>query len=107
MQVTYQPHEKVQVFSLNGKLDYESYAEFDSFIQQHYQKGRDVLLDLSELSYISSIGLRSFVSLAKIVRSDKSHIQVIAPEHSMVRRLIELSGFHKIMPFVNPGDVPE
>lgn len=90
-----------QEFALSGKLDQESFTEFDNFVQQNYTKGYDVILNLESLDYISSVGLRSFIGLAKMVRADKKNINLIAKEGTMVRQLIHLSGFTKLMPFID------
>jgi anti-anti-sigma factor len=96
----YKMDETNQQFILSGKLDQESFADFDNYVQQNYVIGKDVILNLDSLEYISSVGLRSFIIIAKMVRSDKKNIKLKAKEGSMVRQLITLSGFTKIMPFI-------
>lgn len=100
MQINYTEDGAVQEFSLGGKLDHESYSDFDQLIQSNYQKGQDVILNLEQLTYISSVGLRSFIGLAKLVRNDKKQIKIKATDGSMVKKIILLSGFAKIMPFI-------
>ena len=100
MQCVYEKNDNLQQFVLTGKLDQDSFAQLDSVINTHYHKGLDVILDVCQLEYISSVGLRSFIGLAKLVRNDKKNIQIKAREGSMVKKLITLSGFAKLMPFV-------
>jgi len=96
----YIKHDESQEFILEGKLDQESYSEFDDFISLNYASGSDVVINVTGLSYISSVGLRSFIGLAKLVRNDKKNIHTRAQEGSMVKQLIVLSGFVKLMPFI-------
>jgi anti-anti-sigma factor len=99
MNITYASTENRQTFFLQGKLDHETYAAFDSFFRDKYQKSLDVLLDLTQLNFVSSVGLRSFIALAKIVHTDKNRLAVKALPDSMPRQIISLSGFSKFMPF--------
>lgn len=100
MEFQYTKNETNQEFILTGKLDQESYTEFDKFVHSEYSKGLNVILNVVQLEYISSVGLRSFIALAKLVRADKKDINLKAREGSMVKKLITLSGFTKLMPFV-------
>ena len=100
MELIYIENGSIQEFSLIGKLDYDSYTKFDEFIQFNYKKDLDVLLNLEKLTYISSVGLRSFIKLAKLVRADKKEIKIKAEEDGMVKKIIVLTGFAKLMPFV-------
>ncbi|MES2613889.1 MAG: STAS domain-containing protein [Bdellovibrionota bacterium] len=101
MELSYNKTELHQEFIVYGKLDQESYGKFDSSVKTHYTKGLDVTLNVQNLEYISSVGLRSFIMLAKLVRSDKKNIYIKAKEGSMVKQLIYLSGFAKLMPFID------
>lgn len=101
MQCNYQKTDKEQIFAINGKLDQESYAEFDLLVNDRYSPGQDVVLDVTQLDYVSSVGLRSFIALAKLVRNDKHNINIRAKDGSMVKQLITLSGFAKLMPFID------
>ena len=101
MQIFYKTSNENQEFIVHGKLDQESYTQFDHEVKAKYTKGLDVILDLKSLDYISSVGLRSFITLAKFVRNDKKNIYIKAKEGSMVKKLIYLSGFTKLMPFMD------
>jgi anti-sigma B factor antagonist len=90
-----------QIFKLNGKLDQDSYGKFDSFVNKNYSTDKNIILDLLELDYVSSVGLRSFIILAKKVKSNKHEINIKADANSMVYSLINLSGFSRLMPFIN------
>ena len=96
----YLKHDDNQEFILEGKLDQESFSEFDNFIEKNYVVGLNVVLNVTGLNYISSVGLRSFIGLAKLVRADKKSINIKAADGSMVKKLIILSGFSKLMPFI-------
>ena len=69
LQVKQSQHETrvpVTVFELVGELDGSNYEQFQKELLQAIEVGaRYVVLDLSQLSYVSSAGLRALFKLAK------------------------------------------
>lgn len=61
----------VTVIKLDGQLDGQNYQELIAKAQELYQAGgRDFLLDLSDLTYISSAGLVALHSVALLARGE-------------------------------------
>jgi anti-anti-sigma regulatory factor len=61
----------VAVIKLDGQLDGQNYQELIAKSQELYKEGaRDFLLDLSELTYISSAGLVALHSVALLSRGE-------------------------------------
>ncbi len=58
---------------------------------------RGLVLDLEELSYISSAGLRVILLTAKTLRKQNAKLAVCSLSGS-VREVFEISGFDKIIP---------
>ena len=62
----------VTVLKLDGQLDGQNYQELISKAQELYNAGaRDFLLDLSNLTYISSAGLVALHSVALLTRGEE------------------------------------
>lgn len=62
----------VTVIKLDGQLDGQNYQELISKAQELQQAGaRDFLLDLSDLTYISSAGLVALHSVALLARGEE------------------------------------
>jgi anti-anti-sigma regulatory factor len=62
----------VTVIKLDGQLDGQNYQELIAKSQELYKTGaHDFLLDLSELSYISSAGLVALHSMALLARGEE------------------------------------
>ena len=62
----------VTVLKLDGQLDGQNYQELIAKAQELYQAGsRDFLLDLSDLTYISSAGLVALHSVALLARGEE------------------------------------
>lgn len=62
----------VSILKLDGQLDGQSYQELINKAQELYSAGaRDFLLDLSDLTYISSAGLVALHSVALLARGEE------------------------------------
>ena len=62
----------VTVIKIDGQLDGQNYQELITKAQELYKEGtRDFLLDLSELTYISSAGLVALHSMALLARGEE------------------------------------
>jgi len=62
----------VTVIKVDGQLDGQNYQELITKAQELYKEGtRDFLLDLSELTYISSAGLVALHSMALLARGEE------------------------------------
>jgi anti-anti-sigma regulatory factor len=68
----------VSVIALEGKLDGQTFQELISNARDLYKAGtRDILIDLTELTYISSAGLVALHTLALLLRGES----LPDPEH--------------------------
>ena len=62
----------VSVVKLDGQLDGQNYQELIAKAQELFKSGtRDFLLDLSDLTYISSAGLVALHSVALLVKGEE------------------------------------
>ncbi len=62
----------VTIIKLDGQLDGQNYQELIAKAQELYNSGaRDFLLDLSDLTYISSAGLVALHSVALLARGEE------------------------------------
>ena len=86
------------IMKVVGRLDTISTTKFDS----HWQEwvllgGRRLVLDLSELTYVSSSGLGSIVALTKRLKDLEGSI-VIAGLKGVVREVFEISTLDRVIP---------
>jgi anti-anti-sigma factor len=66
----------VTVFRVRGEINISTYEQLEQKAREAHAAGmRDLLLDLAEVTYISSAGIRTLNNLFKLLRSD-------APEES-------------------------
>lgn len=54
-------------------------------------------VDLTEVTYIDSVGMRIFFNLAARLRTAQIEMKVIAPTTSPARRIVEISGLTAVV----------
>ncbi len=96
MQVTAVRHADVLVVAVTGRIDYMNAEDFKSALQPHVANcaagGDRVVLDLSQLEYVSSAGLRVLMIAAKDVRARKGTLVAVSLQ-PVVREIFEISRF--------------
>ncbi|MGZ9165055.1 MAG: STAS domain-containing protein [Anaerolineales bacterium] len=109
----------VTVLKLEGELDGQNYQELIVKAQEVYKTGsRDILLDLADLTYISSAGLVALHSVALLLRGEElpdteggwsayrsmgrsseagvqRHIKLLNPREE-VKSVLEMVGFERV-----------
>jgi anti-anti-sigma factor len=109
----------VTVLKLHGQLDGQNYQELINKAQELYKAGgRDFLLDLSDLTYISSAGLVALHSIALLVKGEalpdteygwsayrsmgrtsaaglQTHVKLFNPREE-VKNVLEMVGFTNV-----------
>ncbi len=94
----------VSVMALHGELDASNYLDVIDYVRQLYQKGtRQLIIDLSDVSFLSSSGLVALHSAALLMRGDEppspelgwSAFHAIASD-------VEQEGFETCCTLVNP-----
>nr|WP_023597398.1 STAS domain-containing protein [Pandoraea pnomenusa] len=81
------------VTSVSGRLDSAAAAEFERQVQEVLAKSPEKLVfDFSELSYISSAGLRVVLDAGRTMRMHGGDLLITGLD-GMAREIFELSGF--------------
>lgn len=81
--------------ALSGRLDTTTAPELEEFIQSSLAGVTDLVLDLSNLEYISSAGLRVLLSAQKIMNKQGS--MVVTGANEIVMEVFEVTGFDEIL----------
>ena len=77
---------------LEGRLDANGAADFEKYFQKINPILREVVLDLSGLEYISSMGLRVILQAYKALNKHRKKLTIInIPDN--IRAIFEMSGF--------------
>src|SRR5512138_3587121 len=99
MQLQYsQLEEGIRLIKLSGTLDMNgTYAIEVEFVRHCARENIRVLVDLSKVNYISSIGIPMLVNAAKSVAKHGGRLALLSPQRS-VEEILELAGIPPIIP---------
>lgn len=82
----------------SGRIDSATSSTFDRHLSSVIERGDiRLVIDLSQLEYISSTGLSAFVSAAKKIRAQGGWM-ALAGLNSRIRLVFEMSGFLRLFP---------
>lgn len=98
MELNIKNEEKGTLISVTGRMDAVSSPEFEKKLGRLIDEGNvNLIIDLTELDYISSSGLRSILITAKKLKGKNGQI-LLASLQAIVKEVFEISGFSIIIP---------
>lgn len=90
--------------ALSGKLDVEGEEQIGRQFEQLTSGGRkSTLVDMSEVTYLASLGIRLLFTCAKSLASDGRKMVVVNPQ-PMVEETLETSGTAHLIPIARDVD---
>lgn len=92
MEIGFETKNKITIVHLRGRLDAETSPGAESQLLPHLSSGGNWLVDLKDLEFISSAGLRVFLMLAKRARECGTKLTLCSLRPG-VRNVFEISGF--------------
>lgn len=81
---------------LKGRLDTTTAPELEKYLEKELQNMDEIVLDMDELEYISSAGLRVLL-MAQKVMNQKNGILKLIHVNEMIREVFEITGFTDIL----------
>ena len=98
MELSAKKEQKGIVIDIKGRMDAVTSPAFEKEMDAWIEKGETMLVvDCSNLEYISSSGLRSVLTTAKKLKGVQGKI-LLASLTSVVKEVFEISGFTTIIP---------
>lgn len=86
------------VIAPSGRIDSTTSPIFDRHLSAVIDRGDiNLVIDLTQLEYISSTGLSAFLSAAKKIRAQGGRM-ALAGLNSRIRLVFEMSGFLRLFP---------
>ncbi len=96
--VTIAADDGVVVASLSGEIDLSNAAEItDALLGGVPNEALGLVIDLSEVSYIDSAGVRMLAELDHRLGWRAQTLRVVAPEESRSRRVLEIAGLERVL----------
>lgn len=88
-----QGNEHVTVLNLKGELDGSTYKDLEAKAEELMAAGtKNFLIDLSDVSYMGSAGLRAFHSTANKLKENNGALKLLKPSDA-VARVLKTLGF--------------
>jgi anti-anti-sigma factor len=98
MEITVLQDKEPISLKVSGRIDASNSGEFESRINEVMSKGIfNIIFDLSELTYISSAGLRVFMLIFNKCRETGKKIALVSPT-DIVSEVFKISGLSEIIP---------
>lgn len=93
MKVVEEKRENHSIFHIEGRLDSSSSSELDQLIMQSIASGqKNILLEFSEVNYLSSAGIRVLVHCHKELQKQSGHILLVSVPKP-IENVLYLTGF--------------
>jgi anti-anti-sigma factor len=95
------PSEQITHLALRGRLDAAGVEQVDLRFTSHtVPRGKPLLLDMSEVTFLASLGLRMLLTVAKALARRGAKMVLLSPQPA-VREVLKVSGFDQLMPVHN------
>ena len=97
MQVQIEPQDGVLVVAVEGRIDGTNAMQFQSTVHSGLGDSTGpLLIDCKDLSYISSAGLRAFLSIARTLQRREGRFAICSLS-GMIAQIFQTSGFDRII----------
>lgn len=104
MELLEQNRNEISIFSIRGRLDSNTSAEFEERLLTVMENGTlNLIADFGELEYISSAGLRVILQTAKKLGRTNGNI-ILCSIQDYIREVFEISGFDSFFTIVSSPD---
>ena len=95
MKLTIEKNENVLTVAVSGKVDTITAVEFEKAIEDHLDGVTELILDLKEMTYTSSAGLRVILKAQKAM--NKQGTMKVVNVRPDVMDIFEITGFTDIL----------
>lgn len=91
--------ESLRHITLNGRLDIQGTSEIEmQFTTLSAAAQKSVVVDLSEVTFLASIGIRALIANAKAVRQHGKKMVLFVGNNSSVGSTLETTGVDALIP---------
>ena len=98
MEITKEKVNNAWILSPQGKIEHENAPVFQRLVNETIEQEADsnVLIDLSQIDFISSAGLRVFLIIAKAMQKGRRKFG-LCDMNELVEEIFQVSGFSQII----------
>jgi anti-anti-sigma factor len=82
----------VTIFHLQDRVSLGNFDELEKAVEEAYDNGmRDLVMDLSQTTSLTSVGIRAIVIVHKMLSTDNGqHLKIVSP--MPLRELLDIAG---------------
>ena len=96
MEIDMKKENTISIITVKGKMDAVSAPAFEKYISELITQGENTfIINLSSLEYISSVGLRSILTVAKQLKKINGEIMFTGLQGT-VEEVFKISGFQSL-----------
>jgi len=93
MEIKIQEYKDIAVIAIKGRLDHSTVPQMDQAFETATDRGKyKLIIDLSQLNFLSSSGIDALLTTQKNIRSRNRGEMVLVGLHPRVRGTLELAG---------------
>ena len=97
IQITTREAEDVLVVDMVGRLDTSTSGDaYDQMVRIAQSGSSKVLINLKDVDYISSAGLRVILTASKLLRTARGELR-LCNANDIVREVLDVSGFNSLL----------
>lgn len=86
--------------ALSGRLDVAGEQEVGPAFAEHTKGKKPVVVDMSEVSFLASLGIRMLFQGAKALFGDGAKLVILKPQ-PLVEEILQTAGLTELMPIVH------
>ena len=107
MEINVQKKELINIVALSGRLDTTNYGDLEKRLFELIDNNEiEIIVDCSNLEYVSSSGLRIFLMGLKKINSAKGRF-VLCGLQDNIKEIFEISGFSTVFEIFDSIDEAE
>ena len=96
--------ENLRQVTLTGRLDTPGVLGIEPrFVTGLVPGGKNAIVDLSRVDFISSMGIRMFISVARNMKDHQAKLALYAPQVT-VDEVLEIAAFRQLVPVCKDAD---
>lgn len=86
------------VVEVTGELDLSTVSRWEENVEAVGRDATVIVLDLSEVGFVDSAGVRSLFRIARDAASRGTRLLIVAPRGGAVRRLLDILSIRSLTP---------
>ena len=90
----------ITLVEVSGRMDVPGALKADPAFAEIADKNERVIVDLSKLDFLASLGIRTLVSTSKTLRGKNGNMVLLSPQ-SNIEQVLRSSGIDTIIPIAN------